>query len=210
MNENIHPTTIKTNRIQIEQSNSARVDTLKWLAKNFPDAFDTQTRVRPLKKGIMQDIFDFIEDKDDVSISKSKLRETVVMFARRMEYLVCLKCRNDRIDLNGEFAGKVTIEESELAAKKIKKHLHDSIEKNTFDEHKESTHDKYNTLDDRNRHHSYPNSASHPISSNSFPNENAAAKPQTQVIIKHKISRRIDPEAVSRMKEKLGIKKESK
>ncbi len=215
MNENIHPTTVDVNRRQIEQSNKSRVDTLKWLAETFPEAFDTEVRVRPLKKGIMQDIFDYLEDKPDNSISNSKLRETVVMFARRMEYLVCLKCRNDRVDLNGKFAGEVTLEESELAAQKIKQHLHNSIERNTsedakfdksYSKAKPKPYFKDKSLDNISARPTYRNDDSSMMSA-AQSSASTTASTQTQVTIKRKISKRIDPEAVARFKAKLDIDK---
>lgn len=129
MNTFVHPTTEKVNRAQIQLSNLARINALKWLAQQFPEAFDTESRVRPLKKGILKDILAYLDKQNDLQISRSKIRQAVVMFTRRMEYLVCVKCRNDRIDLNGDYAGDVTDDEAEFAAERIRLHVEAAIEK---------------------------------------------------------------------------------
>ncbi len=132
MNNHIHPTTKEVNRKQIEESNTAKMEALNWLSTTFPEAFDTEHRVRPLKKGIMDDIFAYLDRNPECDFSRSKLREAVVIFTRRMEYLVCLKCRNNRIDLDGKFAGEVTEDESENAAEKIKIYTSGAYERNKY------------------------------------------------------------------------------
>lgn len=231
MNTYLHPKTEKINRAQIANANLARVQALGWLAQTFPEAFNTECRVRPLKKGILQDIFDYIEQNDTPPFSKSKIREAVVMFTRRMEYLVCVKSRNTRVNLLGEPAGDITDAEAEFAAEQIRQHVENAIEKadkpprsRRYDacekfaprardllrkEKQEATtsfnvlqHEEDNFYPAMERGTVTPSCASSDI----YPANNQA---QPQVTIRRKVSKRIDPDAVARLKAKLGIKKES-
>lgn len=209
MNSCIHPTTKEVNKRQIELSNKAKIEALEWLASTFPEAFNTESRVRPLKKGIMDDIFAYLDKNPEPDLSRSKLREAVVMFTRRMEYLVCLKCRNDRIDLEGNFASEVTEEEAEQAVSKIKGSMHDASDK-----YKRAS--NFSTREPRKASFNSPHSATTmpPImheGSTLVAASSSACMPKTvhtQVTIKRKIAKRIDPEAVARMKAKLGITKQ--
>jgi len=208
MSEYIHPVTEKINQKQIQESNQARVEALKWLGKTFPEAFNTEHRVRPLKKGIMEDILSYMEQNNLQKVySKSKVREAVVMFTHRMEYLVCLKCRNDRIDLQGKFSEPVSVEESEFAAKKIKSHLQNAISKSNSDEASFSNYKKEKASALPKSYQKYVGASSVNSGATSSASDNIVTN-KTQVTIKRKISKRIDPEAVARLKAKLGIKQE--
>lgn len=280
--KHIHPRTEQVNKQQVQDANKLRVDALEWLAETFPEAFNTEKRVRPLKKGILQDVLDYIEENSiETEHSRTKIREAIIMFTRRMEYLVCVKCRNDRIDLNGEFAGEVTDEEAEYSAEKIRLHVEAAIEKaekpprsrryeacekfaprlrdvirkeqqNRSRPHSQRSHSSshqqhnqhrgHNHNDNHgNSHHYHKSPSSHHqhTGMNGYPSDHAynnynnqqhmpmtdngnnslSASPssagmvnqgaQTQVTVKRKVAKKIDPDAVARLKEKLGIKKES-
>jgi len=213
----IHPTTEKVNRSQIESSNIARINALKWLAKTFPEAFDTNNRVRPLKKGILEDIFTYLEEKPESNISKSKIRQAVVMFTRRMEYLVCVKCRNPRINLQGEYVDDVTDAEVEYAAEKIRLHVESAIQ--VSDKPPRSR--RYEACDkfaprarDLLRKEKKDATEVTPAMMMDYADDNkgheTSSSPAltTQVTVKRKINKRIDPEAVARLKAKLMIKKQ--
>lgn len=186
MNKVVHPRTVYINRAQKERSKKACIEALQWLVKTFPEAFDTEMQVRPLKIGIMTDLLEHVKLQKIETISKSKLRQAVVMFTRRMEYLVCLKCQEERIDLYGKAAGTVTDEEALQAVEKIKKHVAKSI---------------------REKHAPKKETLTIAPLSDSF-HAIKEVKPMAEVTVKRKI-RRFDPEAVARLKEKLGIAKES-
>lgn len=186
MNKVVHPRTAHINRAQKERSKKACVEALQWLAKTFPEAFDTEAQVRPLKIGIMNDLLEYVATHQVKTVSKSKLRQAVVMFTRRMEYLVCLKCQEERIDLHGNPVGTVSDEEALKAVEKIKKHVAKSI---------------------RDKHTPKKESLMlAPISDHYQPPKEV--KSLAEVTVKRKI-RRFDPDAVARLKEKLGIAKES-
>jgi ProP effector len=206
MNESLHPVTQEVNRHQIEQSNKARIDALAWLSETFPEAFNTEKRVRPLKKGIMEDIFAYLEEHPSALPSKSKLREAVVMFTRRMEYLVCLKCRNDRIDLQGNFSEGVTEEEATFATNKIQEHIRRSMTQydsdSSFKSRTKSAKPQEKVNDDvKSKHHSAQSTLSAASSSSGLSVGN-----KTQVTIKRKVPKRIDPEAMLKLQAKLKAK----
>jgi len=127
-NKSIHPRSEAQMKVEKAESRKARVEALVWLSNTFPEAFNTDERIRPLKVSIMADILAYADGSPAVSrqgapISRSKLREAVAMFSHRMDYLTCLKAREDRIDLEGNVVGTVTEEEAELASATIKKRI---------------------------------------------------------------------------------------
>ncbi|MDP3559379.1 MAG: ProQ/FinO family protein [Legionellaceae bacterium] len=119
----LHPITACLNKKQKNHAKQARSQALEWLAQRFPEAFETSQRIRPLKTGIMHDVLAITVEAEKAGISRTKLREAVVLFTRRLDYLTCLKAKEMRIDLDGQPTTFVTSEEAERAALKIKKRL---------------------------------------------------------------------------------------
>lgn len=204
----LHPQTIVHTRSQKSVSRKARIDALDWLANKFPEAFDNTTRIRPLKIGIMDDILQYSEEALQEGISRSKLREAVVVFSRRIDYLTCLKARETRIDLMGNPVMPVSEEEAEKAASKIKKRVEKSakILKPTG----------YTKSSPSNGFSSFapPDSRNHQMD-DQFPvyptrapvaNQTSKAPP---VVITRKAAKPIDLEAVARLKEKLGLSRKT-
>ena len=201
--QELHPRTAVINQKQKNMSKKARQDALCWLAKTFPNAFDNTLRIQPLSLGIMKDI---LAHPDAVGLSKSKLREAVVLFTRRIDYMICLKAREMRIDLNGNPVSQVTEEESALAAAKIKKR----VEKNAKNARKNLNNAASVKPTFIPRQVSqptpdfvpyYPERAPAFSAQNSTPSATSVAS----VTIKHKQTRQYDPDAVARLKEKLGL-----
>lgn len=198
--QELHPRTVIINKKQKHQAKKTRNEALLWLAKMFPCAFDNSVSIQPLKLGIMADILAYEEQAAASGISKSKLREAVVIFARRLDYLTCLKAREMRIDLAGNPVGPVTEEEANRAAEKIKKRIEKSAKnmrkteiiapKNVKPSDSKAYQPEYDFEVDRESDHTL------------------AARP-APVIIKHKVSRAYDPDAVARLKEKLGLSRKS-
>lgn len=208
--QELHPCTVVLNKIQRNQSKKARLDALCWLAAQFPDAFDNSLRIRPLKIGVMQDILQYTDKAGEAGISKSKLREAVVLFTRRLDYLTCLKAREMRIDLAGVVVGEVSLEEAQHAAIKIKKR----VEKSARNARKASTemadtqhNDSYKKLSGK------PSTPSYSMTEDYLPiyparaqhNEGTPSNKASSVIVKHKTTRQFDPSVVARLKEKLGL-----
>ncbi|CAM2841238.1 ProQ/FinO family protein [Legionella worsleiensis] len=217
--QELHPRTAVINKSQKNQSRRARSQALVWLAANFPSAFDNSLRIRPLKTGIMDDILQFADKAAEAGISKSKLREAVVLFTRRLDYLTCLKAREKRIDLQGNVVSDVSDEEAEHAAAKIKKRVEKSVRNaRKIMAGKLSTQQPASVMQQPTQ--TYAKSASHsaaapsddylptyPPRAPAFSAHHAAAQPvrTAAVVVKHKTTRQYDPDAVARLKEKLGL-----
>lgn len=213
--QTLHPRTAAINQKQKNQSKKARLSALQWLAKKFPEAFDNSENIRPLNIGIMNDILGFADDAERDNISKSKLREAVVLYTRRLDYLACLKAEEMRIDLFGNPSVRVSEEDAERAALKIKQRIEKSIkntrrlatsgadtpkrQKNPTQATASSQHPEYVAYMPKDR----------PLAYNLQDNFTLASKSPT-VTIKHKQTKTYDPEAVARIKAKLNlsIKKE--
>lgn len=212
--QELHPRTVVVNKVQKIKSKKARADALLWLAVNFPEAFDNTLRIRPLKMGIMDDILLYADRASESGISKSKLREAVVLFTRRLDYLACLKLKEMRIDLQGNKVAEVSEEEAEHAAAKIKKRVEKGVrnarkilaEKTTSQS--SSNHSviyqakisKQSSPQTDDYFPTYPpRSLTYGTNTPSQPVKSAA------VVVRHKSTKQYDPNAVARLKEKLGL-----
>ena len=208
--QGLHP---RTERINIKQKNHAklaRFSALRWLSATFPKAFNNQLEIQPLKIGILQDVLAHAELAEQAGISKNKLREAIVVFTRRIDYLACLKAREIRIDLHGAPTTQVTIEEAESAAVKIKRRIEKSAKnarKLGADKASNVPHSKKSaetasspaTNSKNLTPHHYPSYTAHIESGYLAPPK--TNKPS--IIVKP--SRTFDPEAVARLKQKLGL-----
>jgi ProP effector len=188
----LHPRTAAINQKQKNQSKKCRLDALHWLQNKFPAAFDNRTQIRPLNIGIMSDILQHAEQAHALGISKSKLREAVVLYTRRLDYLACLKAREFRVDLLGNPSVTVSEEEAECAAVKIKKRVEKSIKNSKKLSH---TGAEVNS-----------NVKIMPVSSRIETDRlNIESATTRTVAISHKQNRAYDPQVVARLKEKLGL-----
>ncbi|MFY7698344.1 MAG: ProQ/FinO family protein [Legionella sp.] len=202
--QDLHPRTADINKKQKNKSRKYRIDALHWLAATFPLAFDNSTHIHPLKLGIMTDILDYAEQAALAGISKSKLREAVVVFTRRLDYLASLKAKEMRVDLLGNPITPVTEEEAESAAAKIKKRVERSLKapRKNIAEKTDAIKPIVRNTDQQVQAHDQMTSC-YIGGSLSLP---SPQKPST-VVIKHKTVRQFDPTAVARLKEKLGLSK---
>lgn len=198
----LHPLTEKINQKQKMLSKQSRSIAQRWLAETFPRAFDDTSSIHPLKQGIMNDILAHSEAAKVAGISKTKLREAVILFTRRIDYLTCLKVREMRIDLDGAPTVQVTEEEALQAATKIRKQIEkrtklarqtpepavaEAKSKPAFQANQESP--------------TYPNDAYYEPR---YATTQTAPR-VTPVVVKHKTTKTYDPNAVARLKEKLGL-----
>ncbi len=187
----LHPRTEIINLKQKQKCRQAKQDALNWLSTRFPKAFDTEVRIQALRIGIMNDILEHAAEAQQQGISKAKLRQAVVMFTRRVDYLACLKSKGPRINLFGEQSESVTDEESKSAAIKIKKMIEKGVQRQKK-QHAELISDrqmpgpKYDYLP-------------------TLVDEKETAPKKIEIIFKTKPTRKIDPEAVLRLKLKLGL-----
>lgn len=215
----LHPHTAVINKKQKQKARQCRQKALAWLTLVFPQAFDNTLQLRPLKIGIMQDILEHANEAAKAGISVTKLREAVVMFTRRLDYLTCLKAREMRIDLQGTPVCEVTEEQAEQAASKIKRR----IEKNLRNPRKpESVKTAAPTHSSPSEPRATPSFRSHerlvsePCLRSSYSERSTGYSPEpryatpaprtsTAVVVTHKPQRQYDPQAIARLKEKLGL-----
>lgn len=187
----LHPRTAAINQKQKNQSKKCRLDALHWLQNEFPAAFDNRTQIRPLNIGIMSEILQHAEKANSIGVSKSKLREAVVLYTRRLDYLACLKARELRVDLFGNPSVPVSAEEAERAALKIKKRIEKSIK---------------NSKKLAAAPESAPRSKVVSIAPRGEMDLQSNEPPLIRsVSVSHKQSRNYDPQVVARLKEKLGL-----
>lgn len=208
--QELHPRTAVLNKTQKNKSKKARNEALLWLAATFPQVFDNTLRIRPLKIGIMDDILAYADKAIEFGISKSKLREAVVLFTRRIDYLTCLKAREMRVDLEGNPVSMVTEDEAEKAATKIRKR----VEKSARNARKLLPIKGQAQNGTKPGNHLSSQSqeliTNFPERAPAFSVQNAPAPiARPAVVVKHKTSRQFDPDAVARLKEKLGLSRKS-
>lgn len=208
--QELHPRTAIINQKQKNLSKKARVEALAWLAATFPLAFDNTVNIQPLSLGIMGDILTHADKASEAGISNSKLREAVVLFARRIDYLTCLKAREMRIDLNGNPVAQVTEEEAALAAAKIKKR----VEKSAKNARKNCMASSFLKPSVSPRQVSQPVKEAMPYYPERAPaysvqNSITPVTRVASVTITHKQTRQYDPDAVARLKEKLGLSRKN-
>jgi ProP effector len=197
-NQPLHPRTAVVNQQQKNHSKIARLDALTWLAQQFPKAFDNSICIQPLKTGIIHDILLHADNAEKAGISKSKLREAVILFTRRIDYLICLKTREMRIDLNGAPTTQPSIEDAECATLKIKRRIEKSAKNARASTPPKQAYIKKASFE------SHPRECLPAFSAQQAVSSNTRTKP---IIIKHKTARAFDPSAVARLKEKLGLAK---
>ena len=211
--QELHPRTAVINKKQKNHAKIARSDALLWLAAKFPHVFDNSVTIQPLKSGIMADILAYADEASADGISKSKLREAVVLFTRRIDYLTCLKAREMRVDLEGNPVTSVTEDEANRAALKIKKRVEKSSKnarKNLVNKPATYAHPK--TANPKSNQPEQDFSPYYPERPPAFSAQNTNTTPATRVssvLVKHKATRAYDPDAVARLKEKLGLSRKT-
>ncbi|MCC5791186.1 MAG: ProQ/FinO family protein [Legionellaceae bacterium] len=218
--QELHPRTAILNKKEKNRCRLARLQALAWLAKQFPEAFCNERRIRPLKIGIMDDVIAYAEEAAAHGISRSKLREAVVVFTRRVDYLTCLKAREMRVDLHGNPCGNVSEDDAERAAGKIRKRVEKSARnarkllagKAAVYYPKSDKHALTETAPpDVSAAHAalpeqLPKASFYPERSPAYSSQNATpAKSAASIVVKHKPTRSYDPDVVARLKAKLGL-----
>jgi ProP effector len=171
---------------QKNQSRHARFQALRWMSQRFPQAFNIENNIHALQLGMMQELLNYADEAEAAGISKAKLREALVIFTRRLDYLACLKAQGPRINLLGEVVGYVTVEEANMAAVKIKKW----IEKCQKHQRRSKLSKDYDWD---------PVMAREPYS------EQVKAQKPVEIVIKSKAAKTLDANAVNRLRLKLGL-----
>ena len=208
----LHPLTAVINKTQRHLSKQHRTQALCWLAEYFPEAFNNTSRIRPLKAGIMDDVLYHHEQAAKDGISRSKLRQAVVVFTRRLDYLTCLKAQEMRIDLSGNPVTPVTPEEALQAAQKIQKHLAKKLRMSQQNEAPQTKAPSWRlgansnpkTAEAISITNAYVGSSSQQVQ-NHFHEPQSIRREQPTITIKRKMPRNDDPSTIARLKEKLGL-----
>lgn len=97
------------------------IQALNWLKSTFPKAFITApAKVMPLKIGIGHDITEFIKNQSSCEFSLTIVRKALAMYTRNFRYLCAsIKVGACRIDLDGNPAGEITVEQADYAKNKL-------------------------------------------------------------------------------------------
>jgi ProP effector len=196
-----------TERLHKKQQLNAkqlRLKALRWLATTFPKAFDDTLSIHPLKVGIMQDILVHADRAVAEGISKSKLREALIVFTRKIEYLTCLKTREMRIDLDGQPTTQVSEEEALQAIEKIKKHVEKCARLNRQNMTQPT---KIHSKSMAPNKSDFSSGLDDDLSEALF---STSSVRNATVLVKHRAAKTFDPDAVARLKEKLGLSQSEK
>jgi ProP effector len=90
---------------------------VELLKAYFPECFKEFKEIKPLKKGIKQDLVKFLSTKDDIVISdKACMVNSLAYYVNSIAYHRSVVESHVRVDLDGAEAGVVTAEEAEYSA----------------------------------------------------------------------------------------------
>ena len=100
----------------LENSKKDKRLVIEWLSESFPAAFFKKaSQVKPLKLGILEDIFGFYDCLEAPPFSKRAIREALNYYSGSKVYLNCQKIESPRIDLYGNEVDVVTDEQAKYA-----------------------------------------------------------------------------------------------
>jgi ProP effector len=93
---------------------------IHWLIDQFPNAFFQKSHlVRPLKLGVLDDIFEIYARLDEPPFSKKLLREALNYYTSSKAYLMSQKLDAVRVDLFGQPIGVVNAEQANYAQQRF-------------------------------------------------------------------------------------------
>jgi ProP effector len=95
------------------KNRAANQAAIAQISELYPKAFN-RDQVKPLKIGIQEDLL------ADEKLAKGKIKRALASYVRAAAYYKSLVEGADRVDLNGESAGKVTAAEAEHAKAMLK------------------------------------------------------------------------------------------
>lgn len=111
----------KDNKTLLENSKKDKLKTIEWLSETFPAAFfKKSSHIKPLKLGILEDIFGFYDCLESPPFSKRALREAINYYTGSKFYLLAQKNNAARIDLYGNEVDIVNEEQAHYAYNKYK------------------------------------------------------------------------------------------
>ncbi|MCV6590873.1 MAG: ProQ/FinO family protein [Marinobacterium sp.] len=87
------------------RNRAANMAALQLLIDAYPEVFN-RDNIRPLKIGIQEDLV------ADEKVAKNKIKRALASYVRSLGYIRTIREGVDRIDINGQPAGKVTADEA--------------------------------------------------------------------------------------------------
>lgn len=103
-----------TTEQQTQKTGLSAKEIIAFLVQHFPACFAQEAaQIKPLKKGIFQDLAAALEGNEQVS--KTLLRQALRVYTRGWRYLSACQAGVARVGLNGEPDGVVSVEEAEHA-----------------------------------------------------------------------------------------------
>jgi ProP effector len=113
---------MNTDRAERHTAKQNKLNIIEWLIEHFPAAFFKKTRhIRPLKIGILEDIFDFCHRLDTPPFSKKALRNALTYYCTSPAYLNAQKANKARLDLFGNEMEIVTTEQAKYAKQRYER-----------------------------------------------------------------------------------------
>lgn len=105
-------------------SKSDYVETLEWLILYFPNAFSKKPKeIKPLKIGILEDIYAFYDTMRYPEISKSAIKHAIQHYSSSTIYLAAQKEDQARIDLYGQEVDVVSKEQAKYAQQRYEQKM---------------------------------------------------------------------------------------
>lgn len=110
----------EVNTVSKTFSKSDYLHTLDWLIAYFPSAFSRKPKeIKPLKIGILEDIYAFYDQLKHPEISKSDIKQAIQNYSHSSIYLACQQENTARVDLYGQEVDIVNHEQAKYAALRI-------------------------------------------------------------------------------------------
>lgn len=108
--------TIEVNIVTQTFSKADYLHTLDWLVAYFPNAFSRKPKeIKPLKIGILEDIYAFHDCLKHPEVSKSDIKMAIQHYSNSSIYLACQKEDIARVDLYGQEVDIVNHEQAKYA-----------------------------------------------------------------------------------------------
>ncbi len=100
----------------------AKIKVIDWLIEQFPAAFFKKNKhIKPLKVGILEDIFDFHHQLETPPFSKKAIRSALTYYCTSPAYLNAQKPNTARLDLFGNEIDLVTTEQAKYARQRYER-----------------------------------------------------------------------------------------
>lgn len=108
------------------------IHTLEWLVAYFPNAFSKKPKeIKPLKIGILEDIYAFHDALRHPEVSKQEIKHAIQFYSNSNFYLQSQKENAPRIDLYGQEVDIVNHEQAKYALQRAEqKQMKQTVKEN--------------------------------------------------------------------------------